>query len=60
MIKSQKGTEEEEELVRRAGKEVHNFVKKRWSEEDWETAWFVNPPVGMKTFQEYRCFNIIS
>lgn len=46
LIRSEKGTEEEEALVRRAGEEVNNFVKKRWAEADWETAWFVNPPVG--------------
>jgi len=43
LIRSKKGTEEEEELVRRAGKDVHGFVKKRWLESEWETAWFVNP-----------------
>lgn len=46
MIRSEKGTEEEEALVRRAGEEVHNFIKKRWAEAQWETAWFVNPPVS--------------
>ncbi|KAF9262925.1 hypothetical protein L218DRAFT_866494 [Marasmius fiardii PR-910] len=44
MIVSPKGTEEEEELVRKAGVEVNEFVKKRWDEDVWETAWFVNPP----------------
>ncbi|KAJ6585328.1 hypothetical protein B0H19DRAFT_418886 [Mycena capillaripes] len=44
MVKSEKGTPEEDELVRRAGLPVHNFVKNRWVEEEWETAWFVNPP----------------
>ncbi|KAJ7022716.1 hypothetical protein C8F04DRAFT_1137115 [Mycena alexandri] len=44
MIKSEKGTPEEDELVRRAGLPVNNFVKNRWIEEEWETAWFVNPP----------------
>ncbi|KAJ7451648.1 hypothetical protein FB451DRAFT_1342713 [Mycena latifolia] len=44
MIKSEKGTAEEDELVRIAGLSVHNFVKKRWVEDEWETAWFVNPP----------------
>lgn len=46
MIVSPKGTEEEEELVRRAGAEVDRFVRRRWNEEEWETAWFVNPPVS--------------
>ncbi|KAF5360629.1 hypothetical protein D9756_004612 [Leucocoprinus leucothites] len=44
MVVSQKGTEEEEELVTRAGREVHEFVRRRWNENQWETAWFVNPP----------------
>ncbi|KAF7348289.1 hypothetical protein MSAN_01782600 [Mycena sanguinolenta] len=44
MIKSEKGTAEEDELVRLAGVPVNNFVKNRWKEEEWETAWFVNPP----------------
>ncbi|KAJ7723321.1 hypothetical protein B0H14DRAFT_3005801 [Mycena olivaceomarginata] len=44
MIKSEKGTAEEDELVRLAGLPVHNFVKNRWKEGEWETAWFVNPP----------------
>ncbi|KXN81752.1 hypothetical protein AN958_03769 [Leucoagaricus sp. SymC.cos] len=44
MVVSKRGTEQEEELVRRAGSNVHEFVKKRWNEDEWETAWFVNPP----------------
>ncbi|KAJ7830266.1 hypothetical protein B0H13DRAFT_2114651 [Mycena leptocephala] len=44
MVKSEKGTPEEDELVRLTGLPVHNFVKNRWVEEEWETAWFVNPP----------------
>ncbi|KAJ7079744.1 hypothetical protein B0H15DRAFT_940699 [Mycena belliarum] len=44
MVKSEKGTAEEDELVRLAGLPVHNFVRSRWVEEEWETAWFVNPP----------------
>jgi hypothetical protein len=38
------GTPEEEELIIRAGAGVHDFVRIRWPEEEWETAWFVNPP----------------
>jgi hypothetical protein len=49
LVRSKRGTEEEEELVRNAGKNVHNFVKKRWVESEWETAWFVNPQVGLAT-----------
>ncbi|KAK7048654.1 hypothetical protein R3P38DRAFT_2870686 [Favolaschia claudopus] len=44
MITSEKGTKEEDELVRLAGVPVHDFVRSRWKEEEWETAWFVNPP----------------
>ncbi|KAF8214913.1 hypothetical protein K438DRAFT_765522 [Mycena galopus ATCC 62051] len=44
MIKSEKGTAEEDELVRLGGMPVRNFVLNRWREEEWETAWFVNPP----------------
>ncbi|KAK7469023.1 hypothetical protein VKT23_003517 [Stygiomarasmius scandens] len=44
MIISPKGTPEEEVLVRKAGEPVHEFVKRRWNEDEWETAWFVNPP----------------
>ncbi|KAJ7913489.1 hypothetical protein B0H13DRAFT_2004514 [Mycena leptocephala] len=40
MVKSEKGTPEEDELVRLTGLPVHNFVKNRWVEEEWETAWF--------------------
>jgi hypothetical protein len=46
MITSEKETEEEEALVRKAGEKVHEFVKARWDEDIWETAWFVNPPVS--------------
>ncbi|RPD58046.1 hypothetical protein L226DRAFT_490531 [Lentinus tigrinus ALCF2SS1-7] len=35
---------EERELMRRAGKEVDEFIRKRWREDEWETCWFVNPP----------------
>lgn len=44
MITSQKATEEEAMLIRRAGQEIHEFVRNRWDESRWETAWFVNPP----------------
>lgn len=46
LIRTPKGTVEEEELVRRAGNEIATFVKRRWNEDEWETAWFVNPPVS--------------
>ncbi|EIN12656.1 hypothetical protein PUNSTDRAFT_97471 [Punctularia strigosozonata HHB-11173 SS5] len=43
LVRSPRGTDEEEALVRRAGREVQEFVKRRWDERVWETAWFVNP-----------------
>jgi hypothetical protein len=51
MVVSPKASEEEEALIRKAGDEVHEFVKRRWDENDWETAWFVNPPVSFLSFQ---------
>lgn len=45
MVVSPKGSEAEEALVERAGKPVADFVRARWKEDVWETAWFVNPPV---------------
>ncbi|KAF8627394.1 hypothetical protein AX17_006209 [Amanita inopinata Kibby_2008] len=44
MITSERGTDEEETMIQRAGKEIDTFIKNRWAEEIWETAWFVNPP----------------
>lgn len=44
LVRSAPGTEEEDVLVRRAGKEVDRYVRMRWREGEWETAWFVNPP----------------
>ncbi|KZW00902.1 hypothetical protein EXIGLDRAFT_638758 [Exidia glandulosa HHB12029] len=32
------------EAVRVAGEEVGAFVRAHWPEDEWETAWFVNPP----------------
>jgi hypothetical protein len=34
--------------VAAAGAEVHEFVRRRWPEREWETAWFVNPLVSMR------------
>lgn len=47
LVRSPRGTDEEEELVRKAGEEVSKFIKARWVEQEWETAWFVNPPVSL-------------
>ncbi|KAI0822063.1 hypothetical protein BC628DRAFT_1328389 [Trametes gibbosa] len=44
LVRSPRGTEEEERGVRRYGWEIETFVKRRWNERQWETAWFVNPP----------------
>ncbi|KIK69713.1 hypothetical protein GYMLUDRAFT_236203 [Collybiopsis luxurians FD-317 M1] len=44
MIISQRATKEEAALIRQAGRYVHEYVEKRWKEDRWETAWFVNPP----------------
>lgn len=52
LVHPETGSEQEEMLVWRAGQEVDRFVKKRWPEREWETAWLVNPPVrllSMKT-----------
>lgn len=49
LVRSERGSEEEEEAVKRAGREVHEFVRNRWDETKWETAWFVNPPVSYIT-----------
>ncbi|OBZ71084.1 hypothetical protein A0H81_08947, partial [Grifola frondosa] len=37
-------TEEEERGVRLYSTEVEKFIKRRWVEPEWETAWFVHPP----------------
>jgi hypothetical protein len=42
---SPKGTKEEDDIVKRCGEEVDTFVKRTWKENEWETAWFVNPEV---------------
>ncbi|KAI0631935.1 hypothetical protein C8Q77DRAFT_1122797 [Trametes polyzona] len=44
LVRSPRGTEEEEREVRKYGAELETFVKRRWNEREWETAWFVNPP----------------
>ena len=51
LIRSPPMIEEEEAAVREAGLEVHKFVTATWKERDWETAWFVNPPVS--TFRDW-------
>ncbi|GJE88488.1 DUF3605 domain-containing protein [Phanerochaete sordida] len=44
LVRSPKGSEEEDELVRQAGTQIETFIKRKWVEREWETAWFVNPP----------------
>ena len=51
LIRSTRGTEAEETAVREAGAEVHKFVVATWKEQDWETAWFINPLVS-----EFMCY----
>ena len=46
MIVSPRPASDEKPLIERAGREVERFVKNRWDESRWETAWFVNPPVS--------------
>src|SRR5271170_105943 len=43
--RSLKKTQSGDEMIMRAGYEVHEFVRNRWAEKEWEAAWFVNPPV---------------
>ena len=38
-----------------ASHHVHQFVLARWPEDEWEVAWFVNPPVCHTTQQDF-CF----
>ncbi|KAG6850337.1 hypothetical protein H0H93_014610 [Arthromyces matolae] len=47
LIRSNQPTPEEAELLRRAGEEIHEFIRNRWNESNWETAWFVNPPLAL-------------
>ncbi|KAG1868871.1 hypothetical protein C8R48DRAFT_598145 [Suillus tomentosus] len=44
LVRSPRGNPEIEDMVRNAGREIDGFVKRRWVEREWETAWFVNPP----------------
>lgn len=55
LIRSPKGTDEEETLIKQAGSEIDKFIKRRWVEREWETAWFVNPPVSVAVVCNYTC-----
>jgi hypothetical protein len=46
MVVSAKPTKTEAIQIEQAGQEVHRYVRNRWPESDWETAWFVNPFVS--------------
>ncbi len=46
LVRSTPPTLEEAALVEKASSEVQRYVRNRWSETEWETAWFVNPPVS--------------
>ncbi|OBZ68957.1 N-acetylglucosamine-induced protein 1 [Grifola frondosa] len=46
LVRSPRPTEEEEREIRAYGRDIDEFVKRRWVEREWETAWFVNPPVS--------------
>ena len=48
LARSSSGSEAEETTIKNAGQKVHEFVKRRWKENRWEPAWFIDPPV--------RCF----
>lgn len=47
LIISTPPTVEEAALIEKAGSEVQRYVRNRWLETEWETAWFVNPPVSL-------------
>ena len=50
LIRSSRGSDEEEAQVRAYGEEIATFIRRRWVEREWETAWFVNPPVSSVVF----------
>lgn len=45
MIRSAPPTEDEFTLLKKAAAPVQEFVNSLWVEDEWEAAWFVNPPV---------------
>ena len=47
LIRSSEGSVDEEAIITTAGDEIRTFIKQRWNEAEWETAWFVNPPVSL-------------
>ena len=46
LVRSPEPTPEERVLLEGLAREVDVFVRGVWREDEWETAWFVNPPVS--------------
>lgn len=46
LVRSPEPTPEECVLLEGLAREVDTFVRRLWREDEWETAWFVNPPVS--------------
>ncbi|EPS97517.1 hypothetical protein FOMPIDRAFT_1128400 [Fomitopsis schrenkii] len=44
LVRSPEPTPEECVLLEGLAREVDTFVRRLWREDEWETAWFVNPP----------------
>jgi len=42
-ITQPKAKDKDVPLIRQASREIQKFVEKVWPEDQWETAWFVNP-----------------
>ena len=57
LITSPRGTDEEERQVKEYGKEIETFITRRWVEREWETAWFLNPPVSICT--QLECWEFL-
>jgi len=47
-ITQPKAKDKDVPLIRQASREIQKFVEKVWPEDQWETAWFVNPLVRRK------------
>ena len=54
LVRSPKGSPEMEEMVKNVGREIDSFVRRRWVESEWETAWFFNPPVSERRACHHR------
>ncbi|KZP06145.1 hypothetical protein FIBSPDRAFT_842412 [Athelia psychrophila] len=60
LISSPKASLEEEEMIKAAGTEVDEFVKKRWVEGEWETSWFVNPPQRLQSVPDLSHIHVFA